>query len=137
MHGRRGMDCRVALLLAMTIFNFKKRHDMSFKMTAKPTFSAAVKVNVPNDQGGFDKNTFTAKFRRPTQEEAVNLRDANMMPEELVRKMMVDWDMTDGDTNERVPFSHENLEAALQILPTPLACAVAFWESVSGSRAKN
>lgn len=110
---------------------------MSFKMTAKPTFSTPVKVNVPNDQGNFDKNTFTAKFKRPSQDEAQELRELNLTPEDLARRMMVDWDLTDGDTNERVPFSRENLEAALQILPTPLALAVAFWESVNGARTKN
>lgn len=106
-------------------------------MTAKPTFSAPVKVNVPNDQGSFDKNTFTAKFKRPSQEDAQALREQNLMPEDLVREMLVDWDMTDGDTNERVLFTRENLEAALQILPTPLALALAFWESVNGARTKN
>lgn len=110
---------------------------MSFKMTAKPNFSTPVKVNVPNDQGGFDKNTLTAKFKRPSQDEAQELRELNLSPEDLARRMMVDWDLTDGDTNERVPFSRESLEAALQILPTPLALAVAFWESVNGARTKN
>lgn len=110
---------------------------MAFKMTQNPTFSTPVKVNVPNDQGGFDKNTFTAKFKRPTHEEATELRELNLSPEELTRKMMVDWDLTNADTNERVPFSRENLEVALRILPTPLACAVAFWESVHGARTKN
>lgn len=108
---------------------------MAFKLTQKPTFTAPVTVNVPNDKGGFDKNTFIAKFRRPTVDEQAELRPLNN--DELVRRMLVDWDLKDSDTNEPVAFSQDNLEALLQISPSPLATAMAFWESMAGSRSKN
>lgn len=110
---------------------------MSFKMTQKPTFSTTVTVNVPNDKGGFDKNTFVAKFKRPTMDELQALRESASSNEDVVRRMLVDWDLKDGDTNESVAFSQDNLEALLQISPTAFATAQAFWESVSGARSKN
>jgi hypothetical protein len=110
---------------------------MAFKMTQKPTFTTPVSVNVPNEKGGFDKNTFVAKFKRVSQDEAQELRELSLMPDELVRRVLVDWDLKDSETNEAVPFNSENLNALLQILPTPLATAVAFWETVNGARTKN
>lgn len=108
---------------------------MAFKRAVSPTFMTKVTVNVPNDKGGHDKSTFMAKFKRPSTEEQEELRP--LKNEELVRRVLVGWDLTDADTGEVVPFSAEELEALLAIAPTPLATALAFWESVSGARAKN
>ena len=108
---------------------------MAFKRAQKPTFTAPVVVNIPNDKGGFDKNTFVATFKRITDDERTELM--GLTHTELVRRQLVDWDLRDEDTKEQVPFSTAELDAALQILPTPLACAMAFWESVNGARSKN
>jgi hypothetical protein len=108
---------------------------MAFKRALSERFSALVTVMVPNEQGGFDKNTFTAKFLRPTTDQRDEL--AALTNVELCRRQLVGWDLQDGDTHEEVPFSRENLEALLQIAPTPLATALAFWEAVNGARTKN
>lgn len=108
---------------------------MAFKRAVSPTFMTKVTVNVPNDKGGHDKSTFMARFKRPSTEEQEELRP--LKNEELVRRVLVGWDLTDADTGEVVPFSAEELEALLAISPTPLATALAFWESVNGARAKN
>lgn len=108
---------------------------MAFKRAVTPTFSTKVTVNVPNDRGGYDKSTFTAKFKRPTSEEQEELR--SLKNEELVRRVLAGWDLVDADTGEAVPFNAEELEALLAIAPTPLATALAFWETVNGARAKN
>ncbi len=108
---------------------------MAFKRAVTPTFSTKVTVNVPNDKGGHDKSTFTAKFRRLSTEEQEDARKLGNA--ELVRQVLVGWDLVDADTGEAVPFSAEELEALLAIAPTPLATALAFWETVNGARAKN
>lgn len=108
---------------------------MAFKRTPSPTFAAPVVVNVPNDQGGFDKSTFTARFKRPTTEERKALADLEHV--EVCRRQLVGWDMKDEDTKEDVPFNAAELEAALLISPTPLATAQAFWNALNGAHAKN
>lgn len=108
---------------------------MAFKRAVTPTFTTKVTVNVPNDKGGHDKSTFMAKFKRLTPEEQDEVRP--MKNEDVVRKVLVGWDLTDADTGEVVPFNAEELDALLVISPTPLATALAFWESVNGARAKN
>lgn len=108
---------------------------MAFKMTQKPTFAAAVVVNVANDKGGFDKNTFTAVFKRYTTAELLEMR--NLPNDELISKVMTDWDLKDAETNEAVPFTTANVDAVLQVTPAPMAIAMAFWESVNGARSKN
>jgi hypothetical protein len=110
---------------------------MAFRMTQNPTFTTLVTVNIPNDKGGFDKSTFVAEFKRPTQDEITDLRSLGLTNEELVRKVLKGWEMTDEDTGEAVPFNQANLSAALQVVPTPLATALAFWETVNGARSKN
>lgn len=108
---------------------------MAFKRAVSDTFPAKVTVNVPNGRGGFDKNTFTGVFRRPPSEELTELRALHH--EEVVRRTLVGWDLVDEDSKQEVPFSPSEMEALLQISPTPIATAMAFWEQISGARAKN
>lgn len=108
---------------------------MAFKFSQTPTFTASVTVNVPNDQGGHDKNTFVASFYRPKDSERKELGD--LTDRELALRVLKGWKMADAETKEDVPFTPETLAAALEIAPTPRAITVAFWETLNGARAKN
>lgn len=110
---------------------------MAFKRTQKPTFTTPVVVNIPNDKGGFDKSTFVAKFKRLSMDELKALRESALSNEDVVRRTLVGWELKDEETDEDVPFSEVELEALLQISPTPYATAQAFWEAVNGARSKN
>ena len=108
---------------------------MAFKRTPSETFTTLVTVNVPNEKGGFDKNTFNGKFKRPTHDERKAL--AELSTDDLVRDRLIDWDLRDEDTKELVPFSADELEVILKIEPSPLAICEAFWTAVNGAKAKN
>jgi hypothetical protein len=108
---------------------------MAFKRTTTKTFSADVKVPVANDQGGYDVNTFKAVFAHTTSDEQEELRALSNA--DLVRRKLKGWELVDAETKEEVPFTPENLEAILQIPPSPLKICMAFWEQVNGARAKN
>ena len=109
---------------------------MAFKRALSPTFTTRVEVNVANNKGGFDKNTFEAVFTRPTQEEYE--RDTKeLQDKELVRKYLVGWKLVDEDTKAEVPFSEVEREALLTIDPTPAATAMAFALAYRGIKAKN
>jgi hypothetical protein len=110
---------------------------MAFKMTQKPTFSTVVTVNVANDKGGFDKSTLVAQYKRLSTTALQVLREESLTNEALVRRTLTGWELKDADTQEDVPFTEDNLAAALEIAPTPYALAQAFWECASGARAKN
>lgn len=107
---------------------------MAFKLTHKPTFTVKVTVPVPNEKGGHDKNTFSAIFKRTSTEELKALAEQRMSDAELVRDRIVDWDLVDADTGQAVPFTAENLEALLQIQPTPKFTALAFYEHAYGGK---
>ena len=108
---------------------------MAFKRTLAPTFKTEVTVMVANDKGGFDKNTFTGEFKRPTSDEAKLLRPLGN--EDVARRQLVGWEMRDDETKELVPFTEDAKEWLLSISPAPMAVALAFWEAVNGARSKN
>lgn len=110
---------------------------MAFKRTQDPTFTTMVTVNIANGKGGFDKNTFIGRFKRLSADELKALRESELTNEEVVRRTLVNWDLCDAETKEAVPFSEFELEALLQITPTPYATAQAFWEGSHGARSKN
>lgn len=107
---------------------------MAFKIAQLPTFKVKVTVPVPNNRGGVDKNTFLAVFKRTSTDELAELRERNFNDADLVRDRIVDWELIDADTNEAIPFTSENLEAVLQIQPTPKFTALAFYENAYGGK---
>lgn len=109
---------------------------MAFKRALSTTFTTQVEVKVPNNKGGFDKNTFDATFTRPTQEE-YEADTTTLKDKELVRKYLVGWKLVDEDTKQEVPFNEVELEALLTIDPTPAATALAFALAYRGIKAKN
>lgn len=108
---------------------------MSFRMTQKPTFKAKVVVMVPNEKGGHDKEDFVAVFKRKTTAELHEMREQPTTDADFVREVLVDWELTDKDTNEPVPFTAENVDALLNIQPVPKYTAQAFWSHAFGGKA--
>lgn len=109
---------------------------MAFKRALSTTFTTKVEVNVPNNKGGFDKNTFEAVFSRPPQDE-FDEDTRTLNDKELVRKYLVGWKLVDEDTKQEVPFNEVELEALLTITPTPAATAYAFAMAYRGIKTKN
>lgn len=105
-----------------------------FRMKVSPTFKGKVTVNVPTEAGGFEKNEFMAVFERVPTDQHDQLRA--MTHEQLALRVLKGWEMKD-EAGGEVPFTPENLAAALLIAPTPLATASTFWECVHAARAKN
>lgn len=108
---------------------------MAFKRTTDKTFMADVTVPVANAAGGFDQNTFKAVFEYAGSEELEVLR--RVTNRVLIARKLKGWELEDAETGEKVPFTPENLQALLEIPPTPMQICMAFWETVNGSRAKN
>lgn len=105
---------------------------MAFKRAISPTFSKEATVMVANDRGGVDKNTLMCKFKRATPDELKALRD--VPHQDVVRGQLVDWELIDKDTNEKVPFSSDELDAILLISSAPAGIAAAFWEGSAGAK---
>lgn len=108
---------------------------MAFRRTQSATFKITVTVPVANEKGGFDKNTFLAVFERASTTDLAELR--NLANDDLVRRQLRGWELRDEETKEEVPFTKDNLDAILEIPPSPLYIATAFWEGMNGARVKN
>jgi hypothetical protein len=109
---------------------------MAFKRNVSNLIRVDVTVNVPNERGTFDKNTFVGFFERPTSPEHMDELRNTTFPD-VVRKQLKDWELTDKDSGDKVPFSAEELETVLAIEPTPQAAALAYFEALKGRRVKN
>jgi hypothetical protein len=108
---------------------------MAFKLTQKPTFTAVVKVETPNEKGGFDRSDFKAKFKRVTTDELDELR---IKPQrEVLREVLAGWDGLVDDADQAVDFTSEHVEALLNIPPALAALAEVFWSNIVKAREKN
>jgi len=108
---------------------------MPVKFKKSEVFKTEVTFPEPNDQGGFDENTFVAHFKRSTHEETKALR--NQEDIEVVRKQLVGWDMVDEDTKQAVPYSVDAREALLSSASASYHIALTFYRAVGGAKTKN
>lgn len=137
--GQSWMTTVLLMALYFTFFQLLfKDFKMAFKMTQRPTFRTMVTLNIPSDvPGRFDKCSFIGVFKRLPLQDVQAMQAEGLSNEDVVRRTLVDWEMKDMDTGEDVPFCRDTLEAALQITPTALNTAQAFFEGSMGGRAKN
>ena len=108
---------------------------MAFKLTQKPTFTVLVKVDTPNDKGGFDRSDFKAKFKRVTTDEMEEYRGKPQR--EVLREVLVGWEDLLDENNVAVDFNSEHVEALLNVPPALTALAESFWGNVVKAREKN
>lgn len=108
---------------------------MAFKLTQKPTFTVVVKVDTPNDKGGFDRSDFKAKFKRVTMDEMEELRPKSQR--EVMREVLAGWEDLVDEGNQAVDFNPEHVDVLLNIPPALTALAESFWGNVVKAREKN
>jgi hypothetical protein len=108
---------------------------MTFKLTQTPTFTVVVKVDTPNEKGGFDRSDFKAKFKRVTTDEMDELR--TKLQRDVMREVLVGWDGLVDDAGQAVDFTSEHVDALLNIPPALAALADAFWNNIVKAREKN
>lgn len=108
---------------------------MAFKITQKPTFTSRVKVETPNNKGGFDRSDFLVEFKRVGMDEIEELK--KLPQKEVMEKVIVGWTELIDDHNNPVDFNEDNLLVLLNISPAIMALSDAFWTSLFKAREKN
>lgn len=129
------------------------------KITSTPTYTAPIVVEMPGDNGKFDKVAFTAVFRRltigeietihkrlnasvdpkaPTEDASADPVIIPMTDDELVRDVMVGWGKdVIGDDGLPLEFNDAHLTALLDIFPVRPTIVRRFFDTIANARAKN
>ena len=91
------------------------------KIAPIATFTAPVKINVPNDTGGFDELTFKARFKglsRKAYKDLMERANAGTDGDRLVvGEVMIGWEGVGTESGEPLQFTNENLSALLDAYP--------------------
>lgn len=111
-----------------------------FKLNQSTAYFWPVVVNLPANNGSFEKQTFDGEFKRLTdsrlKEIQAKVAAGEITDAEFVREVMVGWKGV-SDEGEDVPFSEGNLARMLEIPGTAGAIITAVIESLSGLKRKN
>ena len=111
-----------------------------FKLNQSTSYFWPVTVNLPAENGNFDKQTFDGEFKRlgdtRLKEIRAKVEAAEITDAEFVREVMTGWKGVTDD-GEAVPFSAGNLERMLEIPGVAGAVIMAVVESLSGLKRKN
>ena len=108
---------------------------MAYKLTKNPAFSAKVTVMTPNDRAGYDRSSFTARYRRTNLDETLELRQ--LPPKECLERVLIGWEEFVDDDNNPVPFNEHTLQAILSEPPAVMALYDGFVNTVVKAREKN
>lgn len=108
---------------------------MAFALRPSETFRQEVKVQVKTEKGTWREESFTGIFKRTKEEDRERLLKLSNV--ELLREVMVGWDMKDLETKEAVEFNEANFEAFLQLTGAVREASIAYWNGNVGSKTKN
>jgi hypothetical protein len=126
---------------------------MAFVLKQSTSYKWPVSVKLPADGGKFEKQTFDAEFKRLPQarineiQADVQVRikaaernesvDGSISDQSIADELLVGWDgVVDGDGDE-VPFSEATKQQLLDIPTVAAAIIVAYFDSLTGTKAKN
>lgn len=126
---------------------------MSFVLKQSTSYKWPVSVKLPADGGKFEKQTFDAEFKRLPQgrineiQAEVQLRikaaernepvDNSISDQTIADELLVGWaGVVDADGDE-VPFSEATKQQLLDIPTVAAAIIVAYFDSLTGTKAKN
>lgn len=114
---------------------------MTFVLSVSQSYKWPVTVELATDGGGREKFSFDAEFKRLPSEKVKELlnpdEDAGpVTDEEFCRENLVGWAGIKDVKGADVPFSYEALNQLLQIHPVPGSIVQAWFDSISGGKAK-
>lgn len=106
-----------------------------FIIALSRTYKTKITVELPNENGQFEKSTFNAVFKRMDFDELEALR--KLPQREVLEKVLVGWtDMLDGE-KIAVPFTEETFNIVIKIPQAFAALAQGFWASIYKAAEKN
>lgn len=113
---------------------------MGFVVKQSDSYVWPVSVELPNDGGRFEKQTFDAEFKRIPQPRVERIiqdsQDGNIRDRQIIEELVIGWKgVTDGE-NE-LPFSQKNLGMLMDIPGVERATIMAWLESLTGAKRKN
>ena len=126
---------------------------MAFVLKQSNSYTWPVSVKLPADGGKFEKQTFDAQFKRLPQgrineiqvdvqtrikaSERNETLEGSISDQSIADELLVGWSgVVDGDGDE-ILFSEELKEQLLDISTVASAIIVAYFDSLTGSKAKN
>ena len=109
-----------------------------FIISQTASYSWPVTVEVPVSGGKFEKQSFDAEFKRLPQSQIVELRDAEGTTDiAFAREVLVGWKGIHDANKQELPYSESARDMLLDIPTVATAVVMAFFASLSGSKAKN
>lgn len=112
------------------------------KIAPIANFLAPIKLNVPNDAGGFDELAFKARFNglgRKAYKDLMARANAGDDGDRLVvAEVMVGWEGVGNEAGEPLPFTPENLANLLDAYPGAVnSISGTFVRSLLGAKSGN
>jgi hypothetical protein len=126
---------------------------MAFVLKQSSSYTWPVSVKLPADGGKFEKQTFDAEFKRLPQARINEIQvevqarikaaernesvDGNISDQSIANELLVGWSgVVDGDGDE-ILFSEAIKEQLLDIPTVAAAIIIAYFDSLTGTKAKN
>jgi hypothetical protein len=121
---------------------------MAFVLKKSATYEWPVVLRLPIDGGRHEKQTFDARFNRLAQTRINEIQDLfrakqrgddeiDLTDQSVADEVLAGWSNVQDEDGEDVPFTAASKAELLNIPAVASAIVVAYFESVTGNKAKN
>lgn len=107
-----------------------------FKLTTQKTVTWPVTVQIPQDGGKTQKATFHVRVEVLPSDEFQAIYERGGNDEDLLRRVLVDWDGVADADGHPIPFSEEARDALIRIPYVRVALITAYMEMSQGREAR-
>lgn len=112
-----------------------------FTLAVTPSFTAPVVVDIPTNNGKFERRNFDGVFKRLDAQELKEYRQklnsGELDDDSFARIILVGWEKVTDEHKAPVTFSEDFRDQLLKIHPVTPAVIKAFFASINGSAEKN
>ena len=110
-----------------------------FKLSTKKSYKRNIKIDVPQDMGKTERQTFVMEFKQLSVSETKDLieeaQNERISDEDMLRRYVLGWDGIVDEDGNPLDFTTSNLEAVMDVPYVRKAIMAAFIEDVFGKEA--
>jgi hypothetical protein len=110
---------------------------MGIRINVSKTYKTPVKYTVLLPEGKPEPQSFVAEFTRLNREQVQEMVESKAKDSEMVRQVLVGWNMKNIDTGESIDFTKDTLEECLKIPGWAGVTIMVFFDTVGANREKN
>lgn len=114
---------------------------MAFKLKFTDTYTAPVTVEIPGNNGRFEKQTFSVEFKRFNRTKLADIvraaYDRSRDDREIVDEILVGWSGITDENGDDLEYTKDNADRVFEVVQVLPAIVQTFFATITKAKEKN